>query len=103
MSFVHAVSSLNNEFVNSSDRRLRYSCDLSSLMRNRIAAAYVATPSLRECNKSVNGDVAPTLSIMSALSLSAANSHNTPAATRYINQKEFFLMSVQQTSFYSYI
>lgn len=82
MSLVHAESSRRSELVSSSERRLRYSCDLSSLMRNNMAAAYVATPSLRECNKLVSGDVAPSLSIKSALSLSAANSHRTPAATR---------------------
>lgn len=82
MSFVQAVSSRRSELVSSSERRLRYSCDLSSLMRKRMAAAYVATPSLRECNRFVSGEVAPSLSIKSALSLSAANSHKTPAATR---------------------
>ena len=40
------------------------------------------TPSLRECNSSVNGAVAPSCSIMSAPSLSDAISQRTPAATR---------------------
>lgn len=42
------------------------------------------TPSLRECSSSVRGAVAPSASIASAASLSWANSHSTPAATRWI-------------------
>lgn len=42
------------------------------------------TPSLREWRSSVKGAVAPSCSIISAPSLSAASSQSTPAATRWI-------------------
>ena len=92
-----------SELFSSCDSRFVYSPPLSSDMRNRAAAAYVAeeeeailimsqrrsttfqahipTPSFLECNNSVSGAVAPSPSIICAPSLSAANSHNTPAAT----------------------
>lgn len=42
---------------------------------------YLPTPSFLECNRSVRGGVAPSASIISAPSLSAASSQRTPAAT----------------------
>lgn len=44
----------------------------------------VPTPSLRLCNSSVRGAVAPSASMASAASLSWASSHRTPAATRWM-------------------
>lgn len=42
------------------------------------------TPSFLECRSSVSGAVAPSCSIISAPSLSAASSHKTPAATLWM-------------------
>ena len=95
-----------------------YSPPLSSDIRNKAAAAYVAekkkdvtkfcanddillsmttgnipTPSFLECNNSVSGAVAPSPSIICAPSLSAANSHSTPAATLKTTHHNCFPLS----------
>ena len=51
---------------------------------NECVFVNIPTPSLRLCNSSVSGAVAPSASMASAASLSWASSHRTPAATRWM-------------------
>ncbi len=53
-------------------------------IRWRGKGQHLPTPSLRECRSSVSGAVAPSCSITSAPSFSAASSHSTPDATRWM-------------------
>ena len=61
-----------------------FPCIKGHSKENSIFSASLPTPSLRECSSSVRGAVAPSCSIISAPSLSAASSHSTPAATRWM-------------------